>query len=133
MNISKAIRAILLADSSVAALIGVNIFPRVVPDDASVPAIAYFRESHERVRSLSGERSTADANYDVECWGTTYDEAEALGDAAHAALADYAGTISGVTFQHIRIIDEDDAFYVSPSDITLQRYGRILTISVVTQ
>jgi hypothetical protein len=132
MSVSSAIRSILVADSAVYGLVGSRVYPQILPDGKAMPAITYQRQYKNPHDGLSGSFGTGVYNYDVSCWSDNYDEAESLGTAAQAALVDYAGTVGGVTIQHIWVDDADDVRFHAPDNQRLQRFGRILEISVFT-
>ena len=130
MSISAAIRAILIADSTVLGLVGQKIYPGLIPDSYDMPAISFERDDDQRHQGLSGYLGGSEATYAVSCWSGDYDEAESVGDAVILALEDYSGTSASVAIQHIHIIDSDDEIHRAPANQPLTRYGRIVTIGV---
>jgi hypothetical protein len=73
--------------AAVTAIIGERIFPDVIPQGADLPAIAYYRTSTEYVQTIHGSAPVgATPGLSVACVAYTRPEADALADAALAAL-----------------------------------------------
>lgn len=123
-TIESALYAILAADVTVAGLVGTRIFPNVVPQDQSLPAISYQRIATSRVWSLEGPSGLAQPTFQVNCLAATYDALRTLSAAVRAALDGYSGTASSVAVSVIRLIDEGDLPEVSPANLADRVFGR---------
>lgn len=132
MSVSAAIRTILVNDATVSGLVGSRVYPQILPDGKSMPAITYQRQDKNPHDGLAGSFDTGVYSYEISCWSDDYDEAASLGTAVQAALVDYSGTVSGVTIQHVWGNDADDVRFHAPGNQRLQRFGRIIDISVFT-
>jgi hypothetical protein len=132
LNVSAAIRTVLAADSTVAGLVGTRIYAELIPDKEPMPAIAFRRQGKFAHVELTGSVGSGEYTYDVSCWSDSYTEAQTLGEAVESALVDYSGTSAGVTVQHIWLDDADDVRYASPANRPLNRFGRIITVTVFT-
>ena len=91
MIIGVALRAHLLADASIAALVGARIYPLRLPQKAVMPSIVIQRVSGVRFGHLRGGGSLARPRYQVDCWAATHDAATALGTLCRQRLDGYTG------------------------------------------
>lgn len=76
---------VLRNDDAVAALVAGRVYPLVVPQQVSRPAIAYQRISGPRTYSHSGP-TLAFARFQITCEGTTYAEACRVAAVVRVAL-----------------------------------------------
>jgi hypothetical protein len=92
MTAMEALRAHLLADTSIAALVGARIYPRKLPATVTMPSIVLTKISEVRYGSLRGPASLARPRVQVDSWATTQDGAVALGTLCRQRLEGYSGT-----------------------------------------
>lgn len=78
------------------ALVSTRIYPLVLPQDPTLPAVTYqtIGRSMEDVRG-SGPRY-AETRIQIDCWAATYASAKSVAEQVRAALQDYTGTMGGV-------------------------------------
>jgi len=111
-TIEEAVNALLLATSTVTALVGsgssARIFPLVIPQNAARPAIAYQKISSPKTMSHSGSSNLARSRFQFTFQAATYTSAKALAAAVRNALIGYRGTVSGVRIDGILIEDDND-------------------------
>ncbi len=85
---------------AVTALVDTRIYPDFVPQEKTLPAIAIARTETEYVTTIhSGTPVAAEVTLDVHCMAATRAGAEALADAALAALGAATFTLQGRTPQ----------------------------------
>ena len=84
----EALRARLLADSGVAALVGDRVSWAARPRAGALPAIALHMISAERQYALGGSSGLVRSRVQADCWGLTYAAATKV---ARAVLADLSG------------------------------------------
>ncbi len=92
MTIGAALRAHLLADASIAALVVARIYPLRLPQKALMPAIVLTRISGLRFGHLRGAGSLARPRYQVDSWAQTHDGATTLGSLCRQRLDGFTGT-----------------------------------------
>lgn len=103
MSLEKAVRAILIADSTTTGLVASRIYPQRRPMGTTLPAIVYqnvFTHENESLETQSGIRRT---RMSVEVMSATYGGNKTLRNAVEAALINYTGTISGATINSLRL------------------------------
>ncbi len=88
MTTGEAIRAVLVADAAVAALVGADVFPALMPQGTQPPAIVYSVISSVPENSLTGTASTRLSQFrvQVDCYAKTYLEAHAVAEAVDSVL-----------------------------------------------
>jgi len=111
-TIEEALNTLLLATSSITALVGTGaaarIFPLRIPQDAARPALAYQKISSPKTHSHGGTSNLARSRFQFTAQAATYTSAKALAAALRTALIGYRGTVSGVRIDGILIDDDRD-------------------------
>lgn len=115
-DIESALVSLLKADSTVASLVSTRIYPVVVPQGATLPAIAQSKVSGPRVHAHDGVQQLATPTIQWECKGSTYASAKAVATAVRGAVDGYTGTIGGVTIQAIYVRNEIDGFSLGEAE-----------------
>lgn len=110
MSVEKAIKALLDADTGVGDECGDRIYPSLLPEDETLPAISYFRVSTVRDPKMGADSLVVQARIQVDCHASSYSAAKDLRDAVRTAVQRYSGTVGGVTIQQIFIEGERDDF-----------------------
>jgi hypothetical protein len=92
LTIAAALRAHLLGDTAIAALVAARVYPLRLPQKPVLPAIVLTQISSHRSKHLRGAEALARARYQVDAWAATFDAADALGTLCRRRLNGYAGT-----------------------------------------
>lgn len=114
--IESALRALVLADSAVSALIGTRLYPQKLPQDPTYPAATYQRIDGPRLYDHGGATGLAEGRFQFDVWATTYSSAKAVAAAVRAALSGYSGTTGGVEIAFIRCLSESDRYEPQEGD-----------------
>jgi hypothetical protein len=96
-----------------------RVYPIVLPDTATLPAIIYQRISSVPVTSLDGDTGLDSVRIQISVWSTTYKEAKELSETVRATLNASA----------LKIVTENDTDDYEPET---KRF-RVLTDYVVWQ
>ena len=113
--IEEALRTALLADGTVAGLVGQRVYPLVLPTRAALPAVVYQRISGVRVASHDGPSELARPRFQFACIGSTYAGAKTVANAVRTALDGYSGTVSEVQV-FVALLENEVDFYTFESD-----------------
>ena len=102
----KAIYSILKADSTVTGIVGLRIYPNVVPQTArdrnkGLATIVFEKVSNPQIHNMGNDNTPERPLYTVHCLALTYNDAETLRDAVISAMNNYNGDIGGATIQWI--------------------------------
>lgn len=114
MSISSDLRTFLLADATLTTLIGTRMYPLVLPQDPTVPAITYQIISGHRFHSTDGACGLSTPRIQYDCWAATYLEVESLFEALRKRLDGYQGLagssqVQAAFFESERDDYEDEA------------------------
>jgi len=95
--------ALLLRDSSVRSLVSNRIYPMVLPQQGTLPAITYQMISHGRTRLARGRGTCPYAVVQLSCWGRQYSVAAQVANTVDLALDGYIGNVV-VTTDTLRML-----------------------------
>ena len=110
-NVGTAIRSKLLEYSGVTAHVGQRIYPDVLKQNATMPAIVYKRISTLREHILKPDVTTAaHSRIEIRCYGTSRSNADDLADAVRmSGICAFQGSVGGV-YIHATEIDSGDMY-----------------------
>ena len=128
--IESALITLLASDDTVVGLVSTRMYPNIVPQKASMPAISYQNISGFRGHVIAGPDSTVNSRYQINCWGSSYLSAKDVSDAVREKLDGYNGTTDTVVIQSIQLIDEGDVPTISAGSDVLRRYGKRLDFMI---
>ncbi len=86
-----AVRAHLINDPDVKALVDTRIYPDVLPQGVVYPAIRYHRIDTPRVYTKGGYAGLSRPRLQIDCYATTYVAVRNLAAAVRAAMERYPG------------------------------------------
>lgn len=101
MSVESKLKTLLGANVTVAGLVSDRIYPMVLPQNPTLPAITYTRIVGLPVYSIYGYSGLNNAHVQVDCWASTYSGAKALAAAVTAAIS------SATTFKGVMVGDRD--------------------------
>lgn len=110
-TIVEQLRTYLLADATIAGLVGTRIYPAKLPQDPTMPAIMYQYIDGNSDISTDGPTGLATSTVQVDCWGASYSQMDALYEAVRLRLNGYAGgdEVQGVFLVRKRDLYDDEA------------------------
>ena len=114
-DIGKAIRTRLAADAAVAADVGTRIFPRAMPQDATLPAIVYQLISSNSDDALDGAAGIATALVQVDVYADTHLAANNTAEDVRASLHGFTGTMGDETVSALQLANKIEGYQV-PND-----------------
>jgi hypothetical protein len=114
-DIGNAISKKLLAEPSVTAITSTRVWPDTLPKNAVIPAVVYSVISNIPEHHLTGAAAIAQARVQLDCYASTRDAANELGETVRLAIDGQRGTWGS---QYIRTchLDNDLADYDYPID-----------------
>lgn len=95
-DIRTALRGFLLADATVASIVGTRIYPRVLPQGVRDPAVVYNRVSMLGDHHMQGASGLVEVRMQLDAWAETGDEAYELASAVKGRLDGYRGEMLSV-------------------------------------
>jgi hypothetical protein len=96
MSVDSDLRAFILADAAVAALIGTRLYPAIMPQDPVLPATTYQWISAIRYPNMDDAGGLSTARVQVDCWSDSKAEALEVFEAIRLALDGYRGAFGSI-------------------------------------
>lgn len=84
--IETEIYAYLSSNNAITALVGNRIYPLILPQNYTLPAITYTKISGQRVNAKDGQTGLANPRFQFSCWAKTYLEAKKVADVVRIAM-----------------------------------------------
>ena len=126
MSIETALYSYLASYAGLTALIGDRIYPLVIPEQASLPAIAYQRISTRFTYSHDGDSELDRPRFQFSCVAATAKAAREVRDQVVAALSAYSGDMQGVNVGVSFIENEMDGYEPQPTDAYAMRVDALI-------
>lgn len=104
------LRSALVANATVAGLIGTRIYPVLAPATASLPFVTWRRVAIRRQQTLGGPAGMPVTSVEYSIFGTTYEQARAVADAMRSVLDGYGGTANNTEVKQTSLEQESDDF-----------------------
>lgn len=118
MSVESDIYSALTGYAGLSALVSTRVYPQVIPDGATLPAVAYQRVGTEPVQTLHGTVPAARARFSFSAWAATYADALSVIAQVRAALLAAAAFEAVYEFE-VDLFDEES-----------RRSGRIADFSI---
>jgi hypothetical protein len=116
-DVGKALQAKLLSYSGVSTLIGQRMYPDVLIQKATFPAVTYTKISTSSEHGVSDVTRLAHSRFQFDCYGVSRNAAN---DIAHAirrsGICAYQGTTAGIYFCGVEIDSGDYSDSLPPTD-----------------
>lgn len=117
MSIETDVIAYLKNDGTLMALVGngdspitCRIYPLVLPQNYTAPAVTYQRISGPRVHHLAGAAGRAVPRFQFDIYGASYSSARAAADALRSALDGYSGTMGSTAVGAVMLRNDFDGY-----------------------
>ena len=123
-DLRPALRAFLLADTAIAAVVAVRIFPSVLPQGVSATSLVYHRVSGFGDHHMEGPSGYAVGRWQIAAWSESLDTAEALANLVKYRLDGYRGGM-GSGGQAVKV---QGAFYESDNPPAYDAARRLYSV-----
>jgi hypothetical protein len=124
-DLAEGLRTFLLADATVAALVGTRMSPQPLPQGSALPALTYTLVNYEQPVSHNGTSGLEHHTIQIDCWGADTGAAVALFTAVRKRLRGYTGLVGTVRAQGIFLAQARDLY-----DDETKAHRRIADFSV---
>lgn len=126
MSIGEGLRTFLLADAQIEALISTGrplpgIYPVMLPQNPTLPAITYFKVSGRRVHSSTQALRLSGPRIQIDCWALTYAAAHALAELVRKRIDAYRGAMGSQDVQGVFFETERDLYEPDPKQFRVSR------------
>lgn len=96
--------------SAVSSIVSSRIYPQLLPQKPTYPAITYNQVSAIRVEDLSGPAGKARKRISINCWAITEKAAHQLADAVRHTINGFNGHWADTNVGSVRLDNEFDFF-----------------------
>lgn len=86
MSAETELYAVLSGSSGLTALVGTRIYPDILPEETSLPAVVYSRTGTQPIATIHGGNCGEFADLQISAWGKTRVSASAVADQVDVAL-----------------------------------------------
>lgn len=107
MSAGPRLHARLTTYTGMSALVGTRVFPLLMPQNVTLPAITYQRISGT---AQHGSSNIREARYQINIWGATYASVQGIATVVRAALEEWTAGDAGVLIRMVRIVNEQDDY-----------------------
>ncbi len=114
--IEEALNSVLLGNAEVASLVSTRIYPLMIPEEASLPAVSYQRLSgvrdmaHSNMTGFPGELGWAFGRIQYTINAETYSEAKGVARAMRKCLNGRRGLMGGMMIHLVEVENEMDGY-----------------------
>ena len=91
MSVETELYTLLTSESDITDLVGTAIYPYVIPQDVSLPAIVYQQIAGVPGYTADGQDNLTPYELQVTCWDNSYSDVRELATKTKAALTAYSG------------------------------------------
>lgn len=105
MSAEKVIRDRLNSHAGVNALVAGRIYPLLLPQEPTYPAITYRRVASSRIQSVHSDPGMARVQIQVTCWALSYDSVRSVTEQVRLALERYGTAVTGTTLSGLTVYD----------------------------
>jgi hypothetical protein len=116
MKILKALRAKIIGDAAVTALIGSKCYPVVVPQKAAVPFVILSVVNVDPTDTKTGVSTTDVFRIQVDSYAASYDACQDLDKKVRDSIDKYMGTSSSIYIDGVRYLTSQDSFEDEPGE-----------------
>ncbi len=110
VSISSAIRDVLIDDAGVSALVEDRIYPQVLPQKPTFPAITLQQLDSPPIDDITGHAGLHRSIFQIDAWAQSQASSNLLAEKIRLALSGYTGEPLGVKVRGIRLESKVDLF-----------------------
>ena len=105
-EIEEALKTRLLANTALTALVSTRINADFIPPKTALPCVVFIKVSDVKDHTLTGQLELEHPVFQVSAYASTKSAARSVANQIKASLLDFSGTLSGITVQLIRLLNE---------------------------
>lgn len=131
MKAEKVIRYRLNNYAGVTALVASRIYPVVLPQEPTYPAITFSLVSSQRIEGTWTNPGMARARFQITCWASTFDSVSGLAEQVRLALERYGTAVAGTTIAGVTVYDIHMGSEAHAYEPTLDAFAQSIDFTVV--
>jgi len=114
--------AYLTSQAGITNIASTRIYPVILPQEPTYPAITYNDDDSNYTETFSGQTDHVQSIYQLDAWDNTYAGSVALGNAISAALKNKSGSFGGITIQRCTVLSGPIMAYEDSVEAYRQTY-----------
>ena len=107
MSLEEGLKAALAADGTVNGLVSGRIYPEIMSESVTYPAISYTRISTVPWQILTGVATFTQVRIQIDCWASSYSGVKALASAMKNAIHGVRA-LGSVDIEHCFMVSQQD-------------------------
>src|SRR5262245_57821961 len=96
-----------LTQAPIVAIVGNRIYPLILPQTPTYPALSYQRISNT---AQIGSTELRETRYQINCWASTYATAQQLATAVKTSMEEYKATATAPRIKMAQVVNELDDY-----------------------
>ena len=124
--IADNLHAYLVAQSGITNIVSTRVYPLILPQKPTYPAITYSDDDNNYTESFAGQTDHVQSIFQLNGWATTYAGATTLGAAIITALKNVSGSFDTITVQRITVLSGPITVY----EDSVEAYRQTLIFSI---
>lgn len=112
----------LIAQSVITNIVSTRIYPMILPQKPTYPAITYSDDDSNYTESFDGQTDHVQSTFQLDAWAKTYAGATTLGAAISTALKNTSGAFGGITIQRCTVLSGPIMAYEDSVEAYRQTY-----------
>lgn len=109
MSVETVLKTRLDGYAGLSALIATRVYPNVLPQNVTLPAISYRRVTAERISAMGSDSGVVRARFQFDVWAVSYADARAVTEQLRGALQRWRNA-SGTVIQDTFFLNEIDLY-----------------------
>lgn len=112
----------LAAQSAITSIVSTRIYPIILPQKPTYPAVTYSEDDSNYTESFVGQTDHVQSIFQLDAWATTYAGATTLGEAIRTSLQNTSGSFGGITIQRCTVLSGPISVYEDSVEAYRQTY-----------
>jgi len=112
----------LVAQAGITNLVSTRVYPVIMPQKPTFPAITYNDDDSNYTESFDGQTDHVQSIFQLDGWSKTYAEATTVGAAISTALKNTSGSFGGITIQRCTVLSGPVTVYEDSVEAYRQTY-----------
>lgn len=104
------LRAALVSNTAVVAMVGTRIYPLLAPKTAALPFVTWRRAGITREHTLAGPMGMPNVSVEMQSFAATYEDVREVADRVRQCLDGYGGTVNNTVVKNVSLENEADDF-----------------------
>jgi len=103
-----------------------RIYPVILPQEPTFPAITYREDSHSLDESFDGQTGLTQSFYLFDAWAATYSGVTSLGDVIRSSLKNHSGNMGSISVMKVTL--ETGPVTVYEDEVEAYRQTQVFSI-----